>query len=230
MVIYLRGSNLKTPAKYNTHMPTLNIWTNPSNNNQLLLDSSTSIILPAFDTSSIIRAGVSKIVLSIYLKKINKTESRVHVTINPINEGGHVIGDGLPAELVPKINSYINLDLPVSLFEGAIGSQVRLLIKLVSPNVSMVFEGPDKAGTTNDPKLLVVYSDPLEDGRFQRGSPPMNNFITNNFYGNISNSQINSGVGEMLQVNHSSENKLISKIFWFLIVPIAVGIVIAKMT
>lgn len=204
-------------------MGTLNVWSDETDSKHLLLNRETSIILPTFDTTSIIHGGISKIVLSLYLKKIDKNESNIHVTINPVDEKGHTIDDGLSTHLEPKVGRYINLDLPVSLFKKAVGSRTRFLLKLVGPDVSMEFDGPDRKGTTNDPKLQVVYVSETSVTRSHNIYSP----IINNYFANIENSQVNLGNGDFTQNNYHPDNNFINGLFWKLIIPILVIVIAA---
>ncbi len=128
----------------------------------LFLDFQNAILLPVFDTASIIAdENIQNITLSLFVKETNSTGS-IHVTINPFDLNTGYIQDGLSSYISPKIGGYVDFKLPRELFEKTIKSTNRLLIKMVDSDKKIEFIGPDIVGTSHDPKLVVVYIKPLK--------------------------------------------------------------------
>ncbi len=126
---------------------------------ELILDLNTSIVLPNFDTSSIIRDRVKEIVLSLFLlTRESELGGKILITINPFDPVTKLVENGLSAMIDPVTDSFIDFHLPRELFEKIVGTNKRLLIKLSNRNERLVFAGPEMSGTVKDPRLLIVYS------------------------------------------------------------------------
>ena len=128
------------------------------------------------------------------------------------------IKDGLSAFIYPKDGNYVSFNLPLELFEKAVGTNNRFLIKIVDTVPKIVFAGPNQSGTTNDPKLNIEYSEntipiPL----------PLEFF---KIIGNIQNLQINYGGGNNMATNQDSKKEnIFDKFFWKFLIPVAVVVV-----
>ncbi|OGZ70258.1 MAG: hypothetical protein A2904_01165 [Candidatus Staskawiczbacteria bacterium RIFCSPLOWO2_01_FULL_33_9] len=185
----------------------------------LILDRANSIILPYFDTSSIIGKSIKAIKLSLWVLDIKpKFPEKVQITINLFNPLTNEIKDGLSAFIYPKDGNYVSFNLPLELFEKAVGTNNRFLIKIVDTVPKIVFAGPNQSGTTNDPKLNIEYSEntipiPL----------PLEFF---KIIGNIQNLQINYGGGNNMATNQDSKKEnIFDKFFWKFLIPVAVVVV-----
>lgn len=188
--------------------------------NTIFLNQNQSILLPSFNTVSLLDSSIENIILSLYVLDIksNDESPEIHLTINPFDPNTKQINDGLSRILKLKKNEYNDFVLPREIFEKIIATNKRLLVKLVGPNASLVFAGVNES--TTDPKLTVVYSErtPIKE--------PSSPIIVNNNYNfqNISNSQINMKEGIITTQN--SQDNFFSKIFWSLIIPILAGLIL----
>lgn len=156
----------------------------------LILDADTSIVLPYFDTSSIINSNIDSIILSLYvLDKIPDTADKIQITINTVDLNTKVVEDGLSTFVNVSRDSYIDFILPKELFEETIRTQKRFLVRLVSGGQKLVLQGPDVAGTSQDPKLIVVLND-INDTK-----TPNQPLVKEYNYYNIQNAQFHFGEG-----------------------------------
>ncbi len=158
----------------------------------LILDRDRSIVLPNFDTSSIVGSNIEEIVLSLYLlERTPKSSEQVQITINPFDPSTKQAENGLSAFIQPNVGGYVDFRLPIELFEKVLGSDQRFLVKIVEPNQKLIFAGPDIAGTTEDPRLTIVHGEP-------GATQPLEQLpvIVNNNYINIENSQVHFGPGD----------------------------------
>lgn len=173
-------------------MATLIKFLSGQNQETLVLDRETSIVLPEFNTSFIVKSNISKIILSLFLLDISFAESKkVHLTINPFDPKTGEVDDGLAITIEPTKERYVDIELPRELFEKIVREPKKLLLKLVDDKTKLMFKGPDEFGTTIDPRLTVVNS----DGSVNQEKPP----TINNYY-----TQINNGSGDNVLGNKTS--------------------------
>src|SRR3989344_6500058 len=205
---------------------------NTENQGFLVLNKENSIVLPNFDTSSISEADVTQIILSLYgLDKKPKSDRRLQITINPFNIVTKEARDGSSVFIQPSIGQYVDFKLPMELFKRIIGTQERLLIRIVDQDQEIVFAGPNIAGTTHDPRLTITYNPDI--------LPPNIGSIMGNDFVNISNSKIifnvHYGPGDNVggDKNVGNAESFLSKFLWqFIMVIIGTivgGLIIAYM-
>lgn len=157
----------------------------------LILDADTSIVLPYFDTSSIINSNIDSIILSLYvLDKIPDTADKIQITINTVDLNTKVVEDGLSTFVNVSRDSYIDFKLPKELFEKTIRTQKRFLVRLISGGQKLVLQGPDVAGTSQDPKLIIVEHNYINDTK-----TPNQPLVKEHNYYNIQNAQFHFGEG-----------------------------------
>ena len=199
------------------------------------LNEKQSILLPNFDTTAIIGNSISEIGLNLYVVKFtNPNPSQpVHLTINPYNPKTNAIRDGLSAMYSPVEKDYLEIKLPLSLFENILGTNERLLLKIVGSEQELIFSSHETMGTDQDPYLTVIYTEGIQQPT--NNAPVTINNVIN--IENIDNSQIHYGTGDNVAMNkniiqNSGENKNIKssffdKFFWYFIVAIAVIVISA---
>jgi len=200
----------------------------------MILNENQSILLPNFDTSAITGNNISEIGLNLYIQKFtNKTQNdSVHLTVNQYDPKTNIIRDGLSAIYHPEANQYLEIKLPKSLFEEIIGTNERLLLKIVGKDQELIFSSSETTGTEQDPFLTVTYSEGAPEKTDNTPTP----VIINNFnFGSINNSQIHYGTGDNVAMNKNinseknvdtkSEESFIGKFFWYFIVGIAVLVI-----
>lgn len=189
------------------------------NFNMLFLNQKQSILLPNFNTTSLLDSSIENIVLSLYVLDIKSDNEfpEVHLTINSFDPNTKQVDDGLSRILKPKKNEYSDFILPRELFEKTISTNKRFLVKMVDTNVSLVFAGLNNSVT--DPRLMIVHNK-------EAHQEPNSSIVVNNNYSyqNISNSQINVGDG-VINTNNSQEN-FWDKLFWYLAIPILTGLIL----
>lgn len=200
------------------------------NSDILYLDSDTSIVLPYFDTSSIVNSNIQAITLSLYvLNKTPNEPSRVQITINPIDLNSNLVGDGLSSFINVNKDSYIDFRLPKELFERSIQTPKRFLVRLFTKDQRLVLKEPDSAGTVLDPRLVVEHSELLKNESLD--TP---NIIENNYY-NITNSKLTFVEGNNTEIANNSNSDIAVNNnkdglpWWvvYIILPIVVGLILA---
>jgi hypothetical protein len=191
---------------------------------RLILNRRNSIVLPSFDTSSIIGSETNEIILSLFLLEINRPTDKVHVTINPFNPNTKIAEDGLSTFLELKRNGYIDFRLPNELFKKIVGTSKRLLLRLVDPDVELVFTGPDSTGTTEEPKLTIVSSD-----RISNVSHPQGLIVSDLSFFNVENAQIHFGSGDNIGHDKGANDKegFWSRSLWPFIIAVIAPIIVA---
>jgi len=153
------------------------------NDEILILDSDTSIVLPYFDTSPILNDSINLIFLSLFvIEKDPDVEEEIQITINPIDLNTKKVDDGLSTRVRVKKGEYVDFKLPKELFEKTIKNGQRFLIHLVTKNRRIIFQGANAIGTTHDPKLIINHDSSLE--------VRTDDIIKEYNYYNITNSQI----------------------------------------
>lgn len=205
----------------------------------MILNEDQSILLPNFDTSAITGNNISEIGLNLYVQKFtNKIQNdSVHLTVNPYDPKTNIIRDGLSAIYHPGVNQYLEIKLPKSLFEEIIGTNERLLLKIVGKDQELIFSNSETTGTDQDPFLTVAYSEGAPE---RTDSTPTPSIVNNYNFGSINNSQIHYGTGDNVAMNKNinseknaetkSGESFISKFFWYFIVGIAVLVIGAFIT
>ena len=189
--------------------------------NMYTLNKDSFLLLPHFNTSAIANSDIENIILSLYVLDIKSTErnAEMQFTVNPINLESRQKSDGVSIFRTPRVNEYFDISLPRELFKKMIGTNDRILLKVVDPDTSIAFAGINNA--TTDPKLTIV-----EAGVRNPNIPN----ISLDGIGQINNSQIiiNTGSGT---VNSYSSDRLswwLTYILFPLIVAIVAGYLIFK--
>lgn len=128
---------------------------------KIILNKKTSIVLPLFDTTSILGSKVNKIILSLYLLNAESLPllKKIHLTINPFNPDTREVKNGVSVLFRPKVNAYNDFLLPRELFEKMVSSNELLLLRMVDVRTTLVFAGPDIVGTSQDPQLTFEHVD-----------------------------------------------------------------------
>lgn len=175
--------------------------------NTLFLNKDQALLLPVFDTSSILNSSIDKIVLSLYVLDINSAAPNVHFTINLFDTQTKQINDGVSIFRKPQKDGYIDFELQRELFKKAAGTvDKRFLLKIVNPDTNITFAGVNDAST--DPVLVIVHSEKLPHKEPE--SPAVKNYNFTLF----STTQFSYGSGDNI-VNANNEN-LLSKMIWWL--------------
>ena len=177
-------------------MNKITVFLKPSGESErLVLDYENSILLPTFDTISILKnKSILKITVRLFLLETNN-ENNIHITINPFDLNTSMVDDGLSSHITPIPKNYIDFHLPRELFEEMVGSTKRLMIRSVDKDVRLVFSGSDVTGTSNDPSLVVTYFDNINID-----PQPLSSLVKDYKFINIriDNSQIHFGLGNNL--------------------------------
>lgn len=169
------------------------------NDEILVLDSETSIILPFFDTSPILEDSINSIVLSLFvLEKTPDTKEKVHITINPIDLSTRKVDDGFSSFVDITKGQYADFELPKELFEKVVKTNKRFLLHLVGKNQRITFQGADAVGTSRDP-VLIINHDSAKDITSDELLKEYN-------YYNFNNSQIIFGNGDNIKGDKIIDN------------------------
>lgn len=187
----------------------------------LILDSETSIVLPYFDTSSIVNSNIESITLSLFvLEKTPRGLTKTRIMINPVDLNTGETKDGLSTFVSVEKGNYIDFRLPKELFEQTIKTQKRLLVGLVSKGQRLVLAGPDAIGTTQDPIMTI------EHGKLIESEYPDEPRIKENEYYNIKSAQFHFGSGDNITGDkiNTQNNKKWHEIWWikYIIFPLMV--------
>jgi len=191
--------------------------------NILYIDQSHALLLPSFDTASVLGSSIDSITLSMYVLDINQKDKvpTIHVTINPFDQSTKQADNGLSNFIpTPDKKGYMDIILPRELFETIIGTNKRFLVKMVSSDTNIVLAGVNDAIT--DPRLTIVHSDDLPQ------KEPESPVVINYIFESINNSQIIIGdkTNNASVTNRNTREGLATKLLWYFIVPILVGLVL----
>lgn len=194
----------------------------------LVLDEDNSIVLPYFDTSSIVNSNIESITLSLHvLDKIPKRTERLQITINPVDLSTNLVGDGLSTFVNVGRGNYVDFRLPRELFEQTVRTQKRLLVHLVGGGKKLILSGPDETGIAQDPKMIIEYSEKANEENLDQPR------IAENQYYNIKNSQLHFGTGDNIGGHKIEKYLQESNKLWhekplgMLIITVVAGLIIA---
>lgn len=180
--------------------------------NTLFLNKEQALLLPIFNTSSILNSSIDKIVISLYVLNINSVTPEVNFTINLFDPQTKQIDDGVSVFKNPQKDVYIDFELPRELFEKIVGTDKIFLLKIVNPSADITFAGVNSIAGM-DPVLVIVHSEKLPHK--EPGSSVVKNY--------------NFALFSIIQSSYGHGNNIINTItqdenIWWKIVPIILAI------